>query len=354
MRVDIVIGGHYGSEGKGSVVSWLAKENRYDLAIRTGGPNAGHTFIDGTGHIYKMRQIPCTWAFQDTDVYIPASGLIDLEVLEKELHWLYEFGYHGKVFINPRASVITEAIKHKEASITTGTTGEGIGATRAAKCLRSVPLFRDVPERFKEGFAPFLDGWTESEVQQEERRLQHIMANRDKQILIETTQGFGLSLNGPEYPYVTSTDLDTFHLLGDAEIPHNRNKDVCVWLVIRTYPIRIAGNSGYLFNETSWAELRRKHGDHIPDEFTTVTHKMRRVGDFDPELTWRAVQRCGPENIVLTFFDYVFPDSAKWSDDTQKWTKEMHHYLVHLEALINAQITHVGVGIGRIFKVPHH
>lgn len=45
--VDVIIGGQYGSEGKGNVVGYLARE--YDVMVRVGGPNAGHTVasIDG-------------------------------------------------------------------------------------------------------------------------------------------------------------------------------------------------------------------------------------------------------------------------------------------------------------------
>jgi len=38
--VDIVVGGQFGSEGKGQICSHLAPE--YDCLIRVGGPNAGH------------------------------------------------------------------------------------------------------------------------------------------------------------------------------------------------------------------------------------------------------------------------------------------------------------------------
>jgi len=38
--VDVLIGGQYGSEGKGNIVGHIAPE--YDLLIRVGGPNAGH------------------------------------------------------------------------------------------------------------------------------------------------------------------------------------------------------------------------------------------------------------------------------------------------------------------------
>lgn len=352
MSVDIVIGGHYGSEGKGSVVSWMAQQKKYDLAIRTGGPNAGHTFISGKAGdanrvTYKMRQVPCSWAFQDTDLYIPSAGLIDPEVLVKEMHWLMDGGYKGTLHINSRAAVIVEDAKRAESTIASGTTGEGIGATRAAKCMRQVALFKDFTESLSSKLLePFQDGITEQSQIDSELKMEHVLKDGRNQILVETTQGFGLSLNGKQYPNVTSTDLDTYHLLGDAEIPPGVH-DINVWLVIRTFPIRISGKSGFLFNETTWENLRSRHGNHIPDEFTTVTQKMRRVGEFDHSLTKDAIRRCGPKHIVLTFFDYVFPDFKQTG-----WTKEMLHYLGHLEAMIDAQISYVGIGVGEIEKVP--
>ena len=39
--VDIIIGGQYGSEGKGQIAAHLAPD--YDLLVRVGGPNAGHS-----------------------------------------------------------------------------------------------------------------------------------------------------------------------------------------------------------------------------------------------------------------------------------------------------------------------
>ena len=53
-----VVGAQYGSEGKGVIVNYLA--NRYHVHVRTGGPNAGHSFIH-KGRIWKMQVIPCGW-----------------------------------------------------------------------------------------------------------------------------------------------------------------------------------------------------------------------------------------------------------------------------------------------------
>ena len=52
MGVTVLIGGQYGSEGKGKISRYLADE--FQMAIRTGGPNAGHSFEYG-GKFYQMR-----------------------------------------------------------------------------------------------------------------------------------------------------------------------------------------------------------------------------------------------------------------------------------------------------------
>jgi adenylosuccinate synthase len=42
--VDIMVGGAYGSEGKGQLAAYLAPE--YQLLVRVGGPNAGHSVFE--------------------------------------------------------------------------------------------------------------------------------------------------------------------------------------------------------------------------------------------------------------------------------------------------------------------
>src|ERR1035437_3110407 len=53
--VDVIVGGQYGSEGKGHIVAHLAAE--YDLFVRGGGPNAGHSVLLGEEkYIYHHLQ----------------------------------------------------------------------------------------------------------------------------------------------------------------------------------------------------------------------------------------------------------------------------------------------------------
>ncbi|MDE3188649.1 MAG: adenylosuccinate synthetase, partial [Acidobacteriota bacterium] len=53
--VDVLVGGQYGSEGKGHVCSHIATE--YGLLVRVGGPNAGHTVFESPTP-YKHYQLP--------------------------------------------------------------------------------------------------------------------------------------------------------------------------------------------------------------------------------------------------------------------------------------------------------
>jgi adenylosuccinate synthase len=113
-----------------------------------------------------------------------------------------------------------------------------------------------------------------------------------------------------------------------------------VWVTARTYPIRVAGNSGPLESETSWEELG------LEAERTTVTQKIRRVGHFDANLVREAVVANGGApnvRIALTMFDYIFPELKNQSqidilsDDQQK-------YITDIENAVNARVALVGTG----------
>ena len=63
--VDVIVGGQYGSEGKGHIASFLARE--YALLVRVGGPNAGHKVFLEDGHtcIINCRQVRCATLLQN-------------------------------------------------------------------------------------------------------------------------------------------------------------------------------------------------------------------------------------------------------------------------------------------------
>src|SRR4029079_5467722 len=53
--VDVLVGGQYGSEGKGNIAYYLAPE--YDVLVRVGGPNAGHRVYEERGP-YTFHLLP--------------------------------------------------------------------------------------------------------------------------------------------------------------------------------------------------------------------------------------------------------------------------------------------------------
>ena len=331
--ITVVLGGQFGSEGKGSVVSWLAKNRKFDLAIRTGGPNAGHTFYTKAGELFKMRQLPCSWDAQPTcPVYVPSGGILNRHVFGAEVHAMHSRGFTGNVLVSENAAVIDEETATSlEADIRTGTTGEGIGGTRALKCLRKAKLAKDYKDLQRHTVSP--------------GTMTAMMDDESKSILVETSQGYGLSLDGRFYPFVTSTNLNPYAVLSESEVPWGRHETE-VWMVLRTFPIRIAGNSGPLYGETNWSHLQKRYGGHIPEEQTTVTKKTRRVGEFDVLLAQEAMRRCQPDVVVLTFFDYLFPETAE-----DKFSPQAYSALLEVEQKIGHKVNYVGVGIGKLLKV---
>jgi len=111
-----------------------------------------------------------------------------------------------------------------------------------------------------------------------------IALNRGKDIQIEGTQGYLLSLHHRNYPQVTSSDCTALDFLTMARIAPwvVRPEDLEVWVTYRPFPIRVAGNSGPLTGETTWEQLG------LEPELTTVTKKVRRVGVWDGVLASEA------------------------------------------------------------------
>src|SRR5690242_17941457 len=80
-------------------------------------------------------------------------------------------------------------------------------------------------------------------------------------------------------------------------------------MAVRTYPIRVEGNSGFMQNELTWQVISERSGIPLDEllaaERTTTTDKKRRVAEFDWSLLRKAASLNGPTDIALTFADYI-------------------------------------------------
>lgn len=327
MSAEVLVGGQFGSEGKGKVAAYLAPE--HDMAIRTGGPNAGHT-IENAGTIFRLQSIPCSFINQNTLVAIGAGGLIDLNILNREIR---ETGVQpGRLLIDPQTGIIEPHHSQSEKSLMQkiGSTGKGVGRAIAVKVLREgdFRLARDIPE-----IEVFLGDVS-------------AVANRyideGKKVFLEGTQGSGLSLHHGIYPYVTGRDVTAGSIVADAGLSPRVVDDVT--MVLRTYPIRVAGNSGPLANEIDWETVTEESGyEEQLVERTTVTNNVRRVGRFDFDLVKRMVMINRPSQLALMFADYLdHTDRGKTVyEDLSSKTKD---FVGELEDETGVPVTLIGTG----------
>lgn len=307
----VVVGGQYGSEAKGHVAARLAREERAHgrahVGVRVAGPNAGHTAYDETGHRFAFRQLPVAAVTNpDADLVLSAGSEVEYDVLRHEVEWAERVGHkvRDRLYIDAQATVLTEA--HKQAEMfgqmqaKLGSTQKGIGAARADRIMRKATLVGDrIHQESFEQFGAVCD--TAS--------LLRSRMTEGADVLIEGTQGYGLGLHAGYYPKCTSSDARAIDFLAMAGIsPWDRCvSGFSVLVVARVYPIRVAGNSGPLVDETTWEKLG------LEPEYTTVTKKVRRVGGWDPGLVRAAVEANGGSpvvKVVVTMLDQKFPGVA--------------------------------------------
>lgn len=299
--VDVIIGGQYGSEGKGNIVGHLAPE--YDLLIRVGGPNAGHkVYADEKPETYYhlpsgSERAPNAKLLLGAGAVIYPPKLME-EIAEHKID-------ADRLKIDPQAMIITDADREAEAEElkSISSTAQGVGFATAKKITGrgnykdqedpNHKLAQDVPE-----LKPYLHD-------AQEIIAEHLLAR--KMIMLEGTQGTSLSIHHGQYPFVTSRDTTVAGCLADAGIaPTNVRRVV---MVCRTYPIRVGGPSGPMDLEVDYEELAERSGIPIEElkqtEKTKTTKKQRRIAEFDWVQLKRSIQMNGPTDIALTFVDYI-------------------------------------------------
>lgn len=315
-RLKVVVGGQYGSEAKGAVTARLALDSTAPLVVRVGGPNAGHTVVDAAGREWKLRHVPAGFVNPRAVLALAAGSEINAEVLFSEINALEDAGYEiaNRLYVDPQATLLDDTHIQQEAVSSLndrlGSTAKGVGAARADRIWRTAELAgalhlpAPVPELIEDYHSTGHD------------------------VIVEGTQGFGLGLHAGHYPYCTSGDARAVDMLAQAGVSPWRwaLSEIEVWVVFRTRPIRVAGNSGPLSGETTWRELG------LPEEYTTVTKRVRRVGEWDPELAFAAMAANGAPSpairLAITMLDHMFPEVAgvvtyeDLSDRAKAWLQE--------------------------------
>lgn len=369
-KLIVVSGGQYGSEAKGHVSEVLLSAERVGdqgVGVRVGGPNAGHIvygncplncnpeteeiggdmgwgnepkadhYFNGgwIGHPWKLRQIPVVAVTNPScDLVIAAGSEVHEATLEEELAALELAGYaaRARLLIDSSATLLTpdhvDVEKRSDLTRRLGSTSKGIGAARSDRIWRQAETWGQRPSGVENTAA-----WLRYQL------------DRGRTVLVEGTQGYGLGLHGAAYPQSTSGDCRAIDFLAQAGLsPWHDSVDVFEpWVVLRVRPIRVAGNSGPMKDETSWEELG------LPEERTTVTRKVRRVGAWDPELAREAIAANGGKavRVALSMVDTVLPALAgktRWDDLGDLQHVDTNAYLEQIETDLNHSVSWIGTG----------
>jgi adenylosuccinate synthase len=336
MPVTVIVGGQFGSEGKGKVAHYLAKEMEASVAVRCGGPNSGHTVIDPQGNPIIFQQLPTASILPNIISVLCAGSYVDRDILLSEIE-ITELD-SSRLYIDPNAVIITSDIRDKElcgslvGSI--GSTGSGTGEAvlRRIKRTPDIIFAKNIPE-----LNPYI---------KETKSLLRSQLDKNERIIVEGTQGFGLSLlHSTYYPYITSRDTTAAGFISEAGLSPSDVDDIV--LTIRAFPIRVGGNSGPLPNEIDWATITRESGSDKPVfEHTSVTRKLRRVARFNSDIVLQAIAVNQPSRIVLNHLDYIDTNCVRLNIVTQRASQ----FIRYVELAIRRKVDYYGFGPASLVK----
>jgi adenylosuccinate synthase len=322
MPVTVIFGGQFGSEGKGKTAFYFAKEQNAKAVIRVGGPNSGHTVIDDHGNAIVFKHLPTAAIMKGVKSVLTAGHYINLNILKNEIA-LSKIEVDD-LYIDPYSVIVTNANIEEEQKEglkeNIGSTGSGLGSVIKSRIERRNDIV----------FAKDID-YLKPFIKETNPYLRTLLKNGER-VIIEGTQGFGLSLlHTNHFPFCTSRDTSAAAFVSEAGLSPIDVVDVI--MVIRTFPIRVGGNSGPLKNEITWEEITKiAKSETTIQEFTSVTKKLRRVAHFDEEIVKRTISYNQPTKIILNHADYL----------GYKSVSNFNNYLNKLEEKISRRIDYIG------------
>ena len=330
----LLVGTHWGDEGKGKIVDVLS-ENASGCVRFQGGHNAGHTLvINGVKTILHL--IPSGILRDNVTSVIGNGVVISLEALEKELKDLASknISIKNKLFISEACHVILPThvaldIAHEKSlgKSSIGTTGRGIGPTYEDKVARrGIRLidFYDADNLRKKliksmDYHNFLltKYYKESPVSVEsvldsllpifDNIKDHICdviplildLNKQSNIIFEGAQGTMLDVDHGTYPYVTSSNTTLSGLISGTGIGVDKvNYSLGI---TKAYTTRV-GHGPFP------SELHNQLGLDIAKwggEVGATTGRARRCGWLDTKILKKSIELNRIDGIALTKLDVL-------------------------------------------------
>lgn len=331
-KVDVVLGGFYGDEGKGKIIDYLSQ--KADFSVRcTGGNNAGHS-IEIAGKKFAFHLIPSGILNEGTIAVIGNGVVVDPKVLIEEIKNVEANGYSAdNLRISDKAHVILpyhiEMDRLQEelrGDQKIGTTCRGIGPVYCDKYERCGIRMGDfVNKKFEKQlrknvdtknkifesyghkmlnadeilkeyneYAEFLKKYVVDTID-----LLHNAIEQDKRILCEGAQATLLDIDFGSYPFVTSSNPTIGGICTGTGIGARYIGEV--YGVIKAYSSKV-GEGPYI------TEQDNEIGDKIRElghEYGTTTKRPRRCGWLDLVALKYAAMINGLTGIAINHVDTV-------------------------------------------------
>ncbi|MBT9158763.1 MAG: Adenylosuccinate synthetase [Dehalococcoidia bacterium] len=309
----VIIDLQFGSTGKGLISGYLAESDQPDTVVTAWAPNAGHTYIDGSGRKYIHTMLANGVVSERLmRVLIGPGSVIDAAALRREITACGDHLLGVDIVIHPHAAVVTQRHRDLEQGPMTkiGSTKKGVGEAMIQRIRRDP---QDMNTAMGEGGQPHQElvawglGGHVASVESYNSNL-----DRARFIQIEGAQGYSLSMYHGFYPYTTSRDVSLFQTLADCGIPAAMLSDLEVIGTCRAFPIRVGNRYDDAGNQIGWSgpcyrDQREISFEEIdqPIELTTVTKLPRRVFTFSHLQLQEAVRMNRVDHIFLNFVNYL-------------------------------------------------
>lgn len=359
-RVDVVLGGFYGDEGKGKIIDYLAKDA--DVALRAnGGSNAGHT-IKVDGNEYKFHLIPSGILNSGTLAIIGNGVVVDPKVLFEELDGLISNGVDvsglrvssKSHLVFPYHIEMDKMLERRRKKNKLGTTCRGIGPAYCDKYERSGLRVEDLySEKFFEKLRyvveeknmilradasetvkrlqnmPFAEynGYEKIRMQQLEEsdryeiyelydmymayaeRLQNYVTDTvtlihncikdGKKIVCEGAQATLLDIDFGSYPYVTSSNTTIGGIISGSGISPKSIDEI--YGVVKAYSSRVGAGPYPTELNNEVGNLIREYGH----EYGSTTGRPRRCGWLDLPALRYAININGITALAINHLDTI-------------------------------------------------
>ena len=331
----VIIGTHWGDEGKGKVVDLLTEKASAVVRFQ-GGHNAGHTLVVG-GEKTVLHLIPSGILHPHVTCMIGNGVVLSVPDLFKEIVELEEAGVNvrdrlyissGCPLILPHHIALDKMRENVRGNQKIGTTGRGIGPAYedkvARRGLRVVDLFDE--KGFREKLEEVMDyhnfvlkNYFHTDAVSLEENLEASLSyvdqlrpmvkdvveelsqrrKSDENILFEGAQGSLLDIDQGTYPYVTSSNT-TAGAIGSGCGVGPLDLDYILGIT-KAYTTRV-GSGPF---PTELFDSVGSHLANVGKEFGSTTGRPRRCGWFDAHALRRVININSVSGLCITKLDVL-------------------------------------------------